>query len=232
MHQPSIFPFGIRIDEPITTLTDVLVAAVCFYAFFKLWKQSDGSRLHQFVLWYFALMGFATLIGGIIGHAFLYAFSFYWKLPGWLLSMMAINLLERVMIRFSKPVLSSNGAKFFSYFNIVELVVFAALAFGYLNFRFVEIHSVYGLLVVVFGFCVFNYRKRHGRKVVKQFMIATGFAFIAAVIFVAKWDLDKWFTHVDFAHVFMAVSAWFFYIGSKKLMKHTAHNPKYYPEKK
>ncbi len=227
MNQPSIFPFGIRIDEPVTTLTDVLVAAVCFYAFFKLRKVSDGSLLHKLVLWYFALMGGATLIGGIIGHAFLYALSFNWKLPGWLLSMLAINLLERVMIRFSKPVLSTNRARFFSYFNIAELVAFAALAFGYLNFRFVEIHSVYGLLVVVFGFCVFNYRKNHGREVVRQFMIATGFAFIAAVIFVAKWDIDQWFRHVDMAHVFMAISAWFFYVGSQKLMSHTAYNPKY-----
>ncbi len=230
MHQPSIFPFGIRIDEPITTLTDVLVAAVCFYAFFKLWKQSDGSRLHQLVLWYFALMGLATLIGGIIGHAFLYNLSFYWKLPGWLLSMMAINLLERVMIRFSKPILSTSKAKFFSYFNIAELVVFAALAFGYLNFRFVEIHSVYGLLVVVFGFCIYNYRKKHGRKVVVQFMIATAFAFVAAVVFVAKWDIDKWFRHMDLAHVFMTGSAWYFYTGSKKLMEQTAFNPSYDPD--
>ncbi len=230
MIQPSIFPFGIRVDEPITTLTDLFVAAVCFYAFFRLRNQSDGSRLHQLVLWYFALMGVATLIGGVIGHAFLYALSFHWKLPGWLLSMMAINLLERVMIRFSKPVLSTNRAKFFSYFNIAELVVFAALAFGYLNFRFVEIHSVYGLLVVVFGFCVFNYRKNHGRRVVIQFMIATGFAFIAAIIFISKWDIDKWFKHVDLAHVFMAISAWYFYKGSKLLMKQTAYNPKYQPD--
>ncbi len=227
MHQPSIFPFDIRIDEPITTLTDVIVALVCFYAFFRLRNQSDGSRLHQLVLWYFALMGLATLIGGIIGHAFLYALSFHWKLPGWLLSMLAINLLERVMIRFSKPVLSTNRAKFFSYFNIVELLVFAGLAFGYLNFRFVEIHSVYGLLVVVFGFCVFNYRKKHGRKVMRPLMIATGFAFLAAVVFISKWDLDEWFRHMDFAHVFMTASAWYFYIGSKRLMRHTAYNPNY-----
>ncbi len=229
MIQPSIFPFGIRVDEPITTLTDLFVAAVCFYAFFSLRNQSDGSRLHQLVLWYFALMGVATFIGGVIGHAFLYVLSFHWKLPGWLLSMVAINLLERVMIRFSKPILSVKRAKFFSYFNIVELVVFAALAFGYLNFRFVEIHSVYGLLVVVFGFCVFNYRKKHGRKVVRQFMIATGFAFLAALAFVSKWDIDQWFRHMDLAHVFMAASAWFFYLGSKELMRETAFNPKYKP---
>lgn len=227
MHQPSIYPFGIRIDEPVTTLTDILVAIVCFYAFIRLRKISDGSPLHQLVLWYFTLMGLATLIGGIIGHAFLYALSFYWKLPGWLLSMLAINLLERVMIRFSKPILSTNKARFFSWFNIGELVVFAGLAFGYLNFRFVEVHSVYGLLVVVFGFSLFNYKKKHGRKVMRPLMIAIAFAFLAAVVFVSKWDIDKWFRHMDIAHVFMMASAWYFYRGSRRLMRHTAYNPKY-----
>src|SRR5690606_15052511 len=131
---------------------------------------SDGSRMHNLVLLYFLLMGIATLIGGIIGHGFLYALSFYWKLPGWLLSMLAINFLERVMIRFSKPVLTSGGAKFFSWFNVAELVVFAALAFGTLDFLYVEIHSTYGLLVVVFGFCIFNLRRGHGREVILKFM--------------------------------------------------------------
>lgn len=227
MEQPSIFPLGIRIDEPMTTLTDVLVAAVCFYAVIKLMPKSDGSRMHKLVILYFALMGSATLIGGVIGHGFLYALSFYWKLPGWLLSMLAINFLERVMIRFSKPVLTTKGAKFFSWFNIVELVVFAALAFGSLNFLYVEIHSTYGLLVVVFGFCVFNLVRGHGQKVIHQFMWATLFAFLAAVVFVAKWDIHQWFRHVDLAHVLMAISAFFFYRGSDRLMEQTANNPGY-----
>lgn len=227
MDQPSIFPFGIRIDEPITTLTDILVALVCFYAVVKLRPLSDGSRMHRLVLLYFLLMGIATLIGGIIGHGFLYALSFYWKLPGWLLSMLAINFLERVMIRFSKPILTTGKAKFFSWFNIAELIAFAALAFGTLNFLYVEIHSTYGLLVVVFGFCVFNLKRGHGREVIRPFIIATAFAFVAAVVFVAKWDIDQWFRHVDLAHVFMALAAYYFYLGSRKLMLQTAHNPEY-----
>src|SRR5690606_27123430 len=105
-----------------------------------------------------------------------------------------------------------------------ELVVFAVLAFGTLDFLYVEIHSTYGLLVVVFGFCIFNLRRGHGREVILKFMTATAFAFLAAVVFVAKWDPHQWFRHVDLAHVLMAISAYYFYLGSRRLLLQTAKN--------
>lgn len=221
MEQPSIYPFGIRIDEPVTMLTDVLVAVICIIAAFKLRKYSDGSGTHKIIISYFAMMGVATFIGGVIGHGFLYALGFYWKLPGWLLSMLAVNFLERVMIRYSKPILSSNGHKFFTWFNVVELLTFMALSFATLNFLYVEIHSTYGFLVVVFGFCIFNYRRRNRTKAVKLMMIAVGMIFICSVIFVGKISISKWFNHADFAHIFMAIGAVFFYYASKEMMLET-----------
>lgn len=218
MLQPPIFPLGIRIDEPVTTLTDLLVATMCFYAYFKLRKLGTSSVLKRYTLAYFLLMGLATALGGLIGHGFLYALGFGWKLPGWLLSMLAINLLERVIIRYSKAVLKPKTIQYLGWFNIVELLVFAGLAFGYLNFRFVEIHSMYGLLIVVFGFCVYNWLRGNRDEVIVNFMKATLFAALAAVVFILKLAPHQWFNHADFAHIFMFISAWFFYRGSRCIL--------------
>lgn len=221
MDQPSIFPFGIRIDEPVTTATDILVGVACLVAAWKLRKYYRGTVVHKNIMFYFILMGIATLIGGIIGHGFLYKVGFFWKLPGWLLSMIAVNLLERVMIHFSETELSPKMLKFFYIFNIIELLVFMGLAFSTLNFLYVEIHSTYGFLVVVFSFCVYNYRRKNNPEAMKSMMIGIFFIFVCAVVFVGKFGISKWFNHADIAHIFMFIAVFFFYSGSKGIMLST-----------
>lgn len=221
--QPSIFPFGLRIDEPVTMATDVLVGITCLFCAWKLKPLYNGSRMHRQILLYFLLMGVATLLGGIIGHGFLYVLGFFWKLPGWLLSMIAVNLLERVMIHFSATELSPRMLRFFSVFNIIELLAFMGLAFGTLDFLYVQIHSTYGFLVVVFSFCVYNYRKNHYPEVMKDMMIGVGWIFICAVVFVARISISQWFNHADLAHMFMFIGAIYFYRGSRGLMRATSH---------
>lgn len=216
--QPSVFPFGIRIDEPVTTATDILVGLTCLICAWKLRLLYNDSRMHRQVMLYFILMGVATLLGGILGHGFLYAVGFFWKLPGWLLSMIAVNLLERVMIHFSAARLSPRMLRFFSVFNIIELLVFMTLAFGTLDFLYVQIHSTYGFLVVVFSFCVYNYRKNHHPEVMKDMMIGVGWIFVCAVVFVARVSISPWFNHADLAHLFMFIGAIYFYLGSRGLM--------------
>jgi hypothetical protein len=217
--QPSIFPWGIRIDEPVTTATDILVGLTCLVCAYKLRPLYNGSFMHKQIMLYFILMGIATLLGGILGHGFLYALGFFWKLPGWLLSMIAVNLLERVMIHFSASQLSPKMLRFFSIFNIIELVVFMALAFGTLNFLYVQIHSTYGFLIVVSSFCLYNYRRGHHPEIMKNMMIGVWWIFVCAVVFVAKISISQWFNHADLAHMFMFIGAIYFYIGSKELMK-------------
>ncbi|MEA1897746.1 MAG: hypothetical protein U9N53_08805, partial [Bacteroidota bacterium] len=128
--QPAIEILGIQINEPVTTVTDLIVSAVCFYAFFKLRKISGKEKLHQYLKYYFLTMGMATAIGGIIGHGFMYMFTFYWKLPGWWLSMVAINLIERSVIYYARRFISEKAGRFFAWLNMIELLTFMALTFS------------------------------------------------------------------------------------------------------
>ena len=219
MLNPSISVFNIRVDEPVTTITDILVAVVCFYAWSKIRKHAALDKSIDHFSWFFLLMGIATLIGGIIGHAFLYALSFHWKLPGWLVSMMSINLLERAVIRYSGPLMNPAFSKFFSKFNVLELLIFAGLAFGTLNFQFVEVHSAYGIMIIVFGFSLFNFAKGNRSLVVMNLVGGVMTALIAAFFFSMRISINEWFNYVDISHVFMALTAWFFYRSAVALIK-------------
>ncbi len=241
--QPSIFIQNLRIDEPVTTLTDLMVSAVCFYAFFKLSKIPVHNKVHLYLRYYFLSMGFATAIGGIVGHGFLYSLNAQWelpeplvnfigkifgkdlmkdvanpwKLPGWLTSMFSIALVERAAIEYARPLIKNRVGTFFAWLNIIELATFVTITFVTLNFFFVEIHSAYGLLVVVTSFNLFVYikTKTAGSKL---FLIAVGFSTVGALFFMNQWGISPWFNHFDISHTFMTFSAIYFYKGAKKIL--------------
>jgi uncharacterized membrane protein len=220
MFQPSITVFGLRIDEPVTTFTDLIVSAVCFYAFYRLHTIPIRNKVHWNLKYYFLSMGFATLIGGLIGHGFLYLFSFEWKLPGWLTSMFSIALLERASIQYARPLIKPKVARFFARMNIIELTTFVIITFSTLNFFFVEVHSAYGLLVIVTSFNLVVYRARQ-TKASKLFLVAVGISAISALIFMNEMGFSPWFNHFDISHLLMALSAFTFYKGSMKMI----HDP-------
>ncbi|MEA3447382.1 MAG: hypothetical protein U9Q98_02880 [Bacteroidota bacterium] len=216
--QPSIFPMGIRIDEPVTMVTDLLVSAVCFYAFFSLYKISSPLKIRKFLMFYFLSMGISTFFGGIIGHGFLYAFSFAWKLPGWITSMLAVMILERAAIEHASHVASKGAVRLFKWMNIIELLTFMTLTFVTLNFKFVEIHSAYGVMFVVGSYSLFTYWKTHS-KASKIFLYGVGFAIVSSIIYLNQWNLHTWYNYLDASHTFMSVAAFIFYRGAHVMIQ-------------
>jgi hypothetical protein len=209
----SIDLWGIRIDEPVTAATDLVVSAVCFIIFYRLQKAALPGKTQLFLKYYFLLMGTATFFGGVVGHGFLYLFGFAWKLPGWIISMLSVALIERASIGHAQPFLKPNVGKFFLVLNIVELVTVMTVTIVTLNFRWVEFHSGYGLLAIVLPFHLFVYYKTKDRGSL-IFIGAVLVASVAALIFMNRISLHMWFNHLDISHVFMAVAACVFYRGT------------------
>jgi len=216
LSQPSVTWFGIRIDEPVNTLTDLLVSIICFYAFYALTKSNKTGKAILYFRSYFLLLGFATLLGGLIGHGFLYAFSFAWKLPGWILSMLSVAFIERSSIEYARALIPHRVGKMFLILNIIELLTIMSITIYTLNFQWVEFHSGYGLLAVVLPFHGYVYYKTSDKGSL-IILIAVLVACIAALVFMNKISWHTWFNYIDISHVLMAVAAYIFYRGSQRL---------------
>ena len=216
--QPSIFPFGIRIDEPMATITDVLVSAVCLYAFIKLTNKRLPSRSQTYMRYYFLMVSIATLLGGIIGHGFLYALSFSWKLPGWIVSVLSVNLIERAAISHARPLINQQVGKYFLAFNLVELVAIVVITLITLDFRWVEFHSGYGLLIIVGCFHTLTYYKKNDKGSL-IILCSVGVTIISAAVFTFKVSLHTWFNYIDISHTLLAVAAYVMYLGAIRLEK-------------
>lgn len=204
---------GITILEPVTVLTNLLIAAICLYAFFKLRNLAKANNIQKLLQYFFLFMAVATTVGGILGHGFLYVTGMYGKLPGWYISMLAIAFFERAAILHGRPLMPASLGNFFSTLNYVEVVIFMLLALKTLNFRFVEMHATYGLFVVVFCFELYTYFKQKDRG---SFYIFAGtlLAAVAALTHMFTISIHEWFNYNDVSHVIMATGIFFYYKGS------------------
>ena len=212
--QPEIVWWGIRIAEPVTSITALAISVLCWYAWRRLKYIRQKSDVILLIRAFFLLLSIATLYGGIIGHAFLYQFTFAWKVPGWVLSMLSIAALERAAILHAKPLMPPFWGRFFSVFNIVELAIFLYLALSTLNFHFVEIHAGYGLLIVTGLFEGYVYRKKRdaGSRLI---LLAIPLAALAAIVHLAKFSFSVWFTFFDIGHILMCMCAWVMMRGAE-----------------
>ena len=214
MLQPSIYILGLEIQEPITALTDLFVAAACFYSFYQLKKLQKGEKSLVYYKYFFLSMGISTTLGGLIGHAFLHYFGFAWKIPGWVTGMCSVALMERGAIMQARHLIKPAIGKMFAYINIIELCTFMFVAFYTLNFSFVEIHAAYGL-IVVFSFEIFVYYKKKDQGS-KTIIYGVGVSALAAIVHISKFSIHTWFNYFDLSHVFMMLSALVFYKGISK----------------
>ncbi len=208
----SIRVVGVTILEPITVLTNLLIAFTCFFAYMQLRKQAVPTKSSKLLQFFFMAMGIASVLGGILGHGFLYAVGKYGKIPGWYASMLAVAFFERSAIEHARPLMHPNTAKFFSVFNYLEIAGFMLAALLSLQFRFVEIHATYGLFVVVFCLELFVYAKQKDAGSLYVFA-GTFFAALAALTHAYKFGLNEWFTYNDTSHVIMVAAVYCYYLG-------------------
>ena len=205
------------LHEPVTALTDVLVAIICLVAYLKLNALPQRSQVQGLFKYYFLSMSIATFLGGVFGHALTDYMPFYIKLPGWITSMLSVALLERAVIQYSRKWIDPKIGAFFSKLNIIELLAFLILSLVTLNFQFVLIHAAYGMAIVVTGFTGFVYYKERSTGS-KQILYAVLVSTIGAFFFVFEIGLDKWFNHVDISHVFMMIASVLYYKGARNLI--------------
>lgn len=212
----TIHLFGIRIDEPIVTLTDLLVSVLCLIYFIRLHRQVRQNRSIVLFKFYFLTMSIATFLGGVLGHAFLYTLSLPYKLPGWIVSMFSIMLIERAVINHTRLLLKPRIIQILQIVNLAELATFMILSIYFLDFFFVEFHSGYGLMFVVLGLEGYLFFKTKNNAS-KNILVGIALAAIAALVFMNKLSPHQWFNHIAVSHVFMAFAAYFFYKGASKI---------------
>ena len=210
--------WDLRIEEPIVTITDLLVTVLCAYFFWVFYKSRDKSKTITFFKYYNLLMAIATLSGGIFGHGFLYAVPHEMKLIGWITSMFSIMLIERTAIEHAGMLFPGKMIRALRVINVVELIFFLGVVSYSVNFFFFELHSGYGLMFVVLSLEGWLFLKTRNKASLNM-LIGIAAAGAAALIFMNDLNVHQWFNSRSFSHIWMAVASIFFFRGGLEILK-------------
>ncbi len=217
--QPDIIIGGLRLGEPVIAFTGLLVSWVCFYAWYQLGKIAEKGDALKLSRIFFLLTGISTVIGAIVGHAFLYALPFAFKLPGWVLGMIAVSALEQVSIVKARALLGAKWAKGLFYLNMVELTLALWFVSTTLWFPVVEIHSAFGFLLIVLPLEILLWVKTRSKA---SLQMLWGILWLVAAVLahILKISLGVWCSYFDIAHLLMCVAMWKFMQGAAMAENH------------
>ena len=204
LQNPSIEFFGVRVDEPVTMSTDIIVAMISIIGYFKLVSRNNSVHVKlysHFFLW----MGFSTLIAGIMGHGFLYRFGVDGKMYGWVLGIIGTGFSQFAVIYHAKANISKVAFSSLLILSWMEVVVAMIVLFIIRTFVIVEIHAAFGLVGMVTILESINYFKTKS-KLSSNMIIGVSFTVVAIIIHSAKIGISKWFNHMDISHVFLGIA--------------------------
>ncbi len=208
---PTIYIGDLRIDEPITTLTDMLFIGVCFFAFFKT-KGISTDKAFILYRWFFLLTGISTIVATFIGHTFLYYFGQDAKIYGWFLGLFGTCLAQFAALYHTKNSISKTVFKALMIICSIEAIAAFVSVFAFWSFVVVEVHSAFGLILIVTILENIHYKKTKSQLSLFM-MYGVGVAVLAVLCHVFKLAISVWFNHMDLSHVFMAISMYLMYKG-------------------
>lgn len=215
--QPSVEILNIRIDEPITTATDLLLAAICFVAYYRIRQQESMGRVKWYFKYYFLTLGLGAMFGGLFGHAFLYKLSPEWKLVSWILTLFSVAFMAHALLEVAKPYVKPRISKLIVRFNLLILAIAFFYTLWTLAFSPVQYYTIFGMVVVVGSLSYIIYQRTACRGVVRL-MGAVAIGLLSALIFSYELGLSPWFNHRDISHLILSYSAFSMYKGAEVIL--------------
>ncbi len=203
--QPSVEILDLRVDEPVTMLTDLLLAAVCIYALFSIRHFISVKRTASYFRYYFLTLAMAAMSGGILGHALLYRLDPGWRMVSWVFTLLSVALMAHALLEVASPLITRGLKRAAAWMNVIFLIIALCCMFRYMTFEAVKYYTIFGMLLVAGSMSLYIYNLTGQRGLVVLMMgIATGM--VASLVYSNQLGLSPWFNHNDISHVVLSFS--------------------------
>ncbi|MFK7925577.1 MAG: hypothetical protein AB8H47_26735 [Bacteroidia bacterium] len=209
-----------RIQDPTTAFTDLILTAQCFWYAWKLRENRLQNNILKYFWMYFALMGIASLFGGILGHGIYYMVHPRWKLLGHAFIGSAVFCLQKSTLESLKERIQPKWKRIFDIAILTQLIIFlSVLIFSEeIHFNAVRNQSAIGLVAMVLPFHIWGNMldARPGRKWVIGAIL---WSLVPAIVYSIEFSFSKWFNYYDIGHVLLMVTFHFFYRSAQAFGK-------------
>jgi len=204
--QSNVFQLGsLILSEPITALTDLLLAILCSVIILRLLKFRNETGVMSPWSFFFLGMGLSTLTGAIV-----HGLRHYQTTDANYNTWMCMNILSGLSVFFAQLAtagyigkISDKGGRYKTMAGI-QLGCYIVLIFLFRSFEVVKIQIAVGMIPVLIIHLI-GYRK--GISGGGWVAAGIGTSFFSAIFHTFKISIDPvWCNFNDLAHVFIGIS--------------------------
>ena len=204
---PTVFLGALELREPVTAVTDFMIAIACAIAFWILtMSKKERSDSFHYYRGFFLMYALGMTFAAWIGHGLQAYFGPEWKMLGWFCSMSGQALLvlgSLIEVKsFIKPIIYNTivGAL------LAQFVVFTVLILNpsTRGFEVPQTASVIVLTGFVIPLQLFGYLKNNniGSLLV---ICAIVYGIVPGYVYNNQISLNKWFNYHDISHLLVVV---------------------------
>lgn len=193
---------GLDLLEPMSLVTNWILAFTCFYFFFKLIKAKN-EFYHYWTLFYI-VFGLSAFLGGL-GHLFYNYTGLYGKLPAFSLAVIANFFIERATYTIVKDETTKSKLEWFSVLKVIVSVLILSIT---VNFKVVEINTAITVLLILGRF---TYSIKNEGNASKYYLMGILILVVTVTVQILKLNIHLWFNKDDFSHLLIALAMCMFY---------------------
>mgnify|MGYP000976176356 CR=1 FL=1 len=224
---PTVFVGNFEWREPVTTLTDFLVAIVCWTGYYFFSKErGNTSTSYPWFKKYFLIFAIGMTSAAWLGHGLQAYVSPTFKIIGWACGATGLMFLQVGSLRLIEKKLSHRAKTLLPKWFNLQWILAVSLMFYFLSqgietaFKVTQINSVVALWGFVLPMHLYGYYKLEN-KASKIVIIALLYSVIPGVVYSTQLSISNWFNYHDISHVLMAIFMTLMFLGLYQLTKRT-----------
>ena len=212
MDEITITIFNLRITELSTFISDILLGLSCF-VFYRYIKTPGNDKKHSHFANFFLFMSLSATIAAFAHALFLYTGKSL-QYIGWLMSGFAVYFIE---MGFFYDLSEEWKKNLLSRISKGRLFIISLLSIIYMDFAFIIINTIIGLILIVSPILVVNYFNQGSKN---NLFILGGIllALVPAILHSLQIKLYSWLPMKDFNHYFLIVCFYLMFLGIKGLI--------------
>ena len=204
---PTVFIGAFEWREPVTTLTDFMVALVAIYAFYRL-QSYRGKKAANFKLYkyYFLCFAIGMTSAAWFGHGLQAYVGPRMKIVGWVMSAsglfcLALASLQEIGARLQPVVARTIRTWLTLQYALVVLMMISPV---YSSFAVTQINSTLMLILFILPMQAYHFRVDRSRGS-QRIVGAILYGIVPGLIYTNQVSLHRWFNYHDISHVLMTV---------------------------
>lgn len=218
---PTVFLGSLEWREPMTTLTDFLVALVSLYGFIRLYNyKGEKPAYFKYFKFYFLFFAIGMTAAAWLGHGLQAYVGPEYKRIGWACSATGLLSLAFASVTLIKHHIGRNFEIIIKTIIVAQYATFMTLMLhpALSDFIYAQLASTVALVGLILPMQIYNYVKtKHKGSLI--IFLAIIYGIIPGTVYNNQISLSQWFNYHDISHVLVAIFMFLMIVGVSNIVR-------------